>query len=175
MKKTLRIILIKILYKWVKFLSYVISKTLIYACGGGFCSKPTSSLSALGPKDLHGSFGPKADKLFVGLEQILPHKKALLRTVPMQRYCSLWVVVFETCSDRLYHHNTCVVVVHSYLQLRLIRHEWGVSFFNVGASLKNYSRRLKEQSRASPLALEWTNCLRAWNKILPHNACKRLS
>ena len=172
MKKTLRIILIKILYKWVKFLSYIISKTLIYACGGGFCSKPTSSLSALGPKDLHGSFGPKADKLLVGLEQILPHKKAL------------WVVVFETCSDRtvllprrarLYHYNTCVVVVHSYLQLRLIRHEWGVSFFNVGASLKNYSRRLKEQSRASPSALEWTNCLRAWNKILPHNACKRLS
>ena len=144
MKKTLRIILIKILYKWVKFLSYVISKTLIYACGLG--TNP-------------------------------PPQKGAFKDSAMQMYCSLWVVVFETCSDRtvllprrarLYHYNRCVVVVRSYLQLRLIRHEWGVSFFNVGASLKNYSRRLKEQSCASPLTLEWTNCLRAWNKILPH-------
>ena len=37
-----------------------------------------------------------------------------------------------------------VVVVHSYLQLRLIRHEWDASLFNVRASLKNCSCRLKE-------------------------------
>ena len=111
--------------------------------------------------------------------------------MPIQEYCLLWGRMAHMALlpmvrahlptykaqgssflDLLY---TCVIVVHSYLQLRLIRHEWGVSFFNVGASLKNYSRRLKEQSRASPSALEWTNCLRAWNKILPHNACKRLS
>ena len=61
-----------------------------------------------------------------------------------------------------------VVVVHSCLQLRLIRHEWGASFFDVRASLKNCSCRLKEQSRAGPSTLEQTNYLRAWNKILPH-------
>ena len=118
---------------------------------------------------------PQSRQTVCGLGTNPPPQKDAFKDSAMQRYCSLWVVVFETCSDRLYHHNTCVVVVHSYLQLRLIRHEWGVSFFNVGVSLKNYSRRLKEQSCASPLTLEWTNCLRAWNKILPHNACKRLS
>ena len=30
------------------------------------------------------------------------------------------------------------------LQPRLIRHEWGTSFFDVGASLKNCSHRLKK-------------------------------
>ena len=40
-------------------------------------------------------------------------------------------------------YRTCVVVIHSYLQLRLIRHEWGASFFDVGVSLKNCSRCLQ--------------------------------
>ena len=52
-----------------------------------------------------------------------------------------------------------VVVVHSCLQLRLTRHEWDASFFDVGASLKNCSCRLKEQSRAGPLIPERANCL----------------
>ena len=30
------------------------------------------------------SFGPKVDKLLAGLEQILPHKKVLLRAVPIK-------------------------------------------------------------------------------------------
>ena len=38
----------------------------------------------------------------------------------------------------------------------------------MGASLKNCSCCLKEQSRAGPSAPERTNCLRAWIKILPH-------
>ena len=35
--------------------------------------------------------------------------------------------------------GAALVVVHSCLQLRLIRHEWGASFFDVGVSLKNFS------------------------------------
>ena len=53
----------------------------------------------------------------------------------------------------------CVVMVHSCLQLRLIRHEWSASFFDVGVSLKNCTRRLKEQDRVGPSAPERTNCL----------------
>ena len=62
---------------------------------------------------------------------------------------------------------TCVVVVHSCLQLRLIRHEWDTSFFDVGASLKNCSCRLKEQKHAGPSAPERTNYLRVWTKSFP--------
>ena len=54
-----------------------------------------------------------------------------------------------------------VVVVHSCLQLRLIRQEWDASIFDVGASLKNCSCRLKEQSHAGPLIPERANCLQA--------------
>ena len=44
----------------------------------------------------------------------------------------------------MYHYDTTrVVVVHSSLQPRLIRHGWGASFFDVGASLKNCSRCLQ--------------------------------
>ena len=112
--------------------------------------------------------------LWVG--KISSHKKSAFKGNVHQRYCPLWVAVFETCSKHmvllprrahLYHYNTCVVVVHSCLQLRLIRHEWGISFFDMGASLKNCSCRLKEQSRASPSALEQTNCLRV-GKISSH-------
>ena len=39
----------------------------------------------------------------------------------------------------------------------------------MGASLKNYSCCLKEQSRAGPSVSKRTNCLQAWNKILPHS------
>ena len=38
----------------------------------------------------------------------------------------------------------------------------------MGANLKNCSCRLKEQNRAGPSALERTNCLQVWNKILPY-------
>ena len=58
-----------------------------------------------------------------------------------------------------------VVVEPSCLQLRLIRHEWDASFFDVGASLKNCSCRLKEQSRAGPSIPERANCLQ--NKSSP--------
>ena len=120
-------------------------------------------------------FGPRANKLLAGWKNLLPQKGAFEGSAH-QRYCSLWVAVFETCSNHmvllprrahLYHYNTCVVVVHSCLQLRLIRHEWGISFFDMGASLKNCSCYLKEQSRAGPLALEQTNCLRV-GKISSH-------
>ena len=81
-------------------------------------------LFALGPKDPHG---------FVTRGKFtLPH---------VQIACT---AVFETC----------VVVVHSCFQLKLIRHEWDASFFDVEASLKNYSCRLNEQSHVSPSTLE---------------------
>ena len=117
-----------------------------------------------------GSFSPKANKLLTGLDQNLPPQKGAFEGSAHQSYCLLWVAIFNTCFNctgllpqkaRLYHYNTFVVVVHSYFQLRLIRHEWSASFFDVGASLKNYLCCLKEQSRAGLLALERTNCLRA--------------
>ena len=120
---------------------------------------------------------PQSEQTACGLGTNPPPQKGAFEGNAHQRYCPLWVAVFEICSDcmsllpwkaRLYHYNSCVVVVHSCLQLRLIRHEWGASFFDVGASFKNYSCRLKEQSRSGLLALERTNCLRV-GKIFPHN------
>ena len=125
------------------------------------------------------SFGLRANKLLVGLEQILPHKKALLRAVPIElRYCLLWMVVFETCFDRtgllpwkvcLYHYYTCVVVVYSCLQLRLIRHEWGTSFFDVGTCLKNCSHRLQRTKPCGSFSPRADKLLAGLEQILPHN------
>ena len=42
--------------------------------------------------------------------------------------------------------------------------EWGASFFDVGASLKNCSCHLKEQSCVGPLVSKQTNCLRVGKK-----------
>ena len=185
MKKTLRIILIKILYKWVKFLSYVISKTLIYACGGGFCSKPASSLSALalgccsgtllpsakaykawvgciflwcGSKSQKllmslegakpcGSFDPRAGKLLAGLNKSSPTKRHFRVQCPAKVLSALggnfWGLLRP--HDFVTPKGTPLpLVVHSCLQLRFIRHEWDASLFNVRASLKNCSCRLKE-------------------------------
>ena len=36
------------------------------------------------------------------------------------------------CRARLYHYCVCVVVVHSCLELKLIRHGWGASLVDVG-------------------------------------------
>ena len=77
------------------------------------------------------------------------------------------IILYATYASSVPTMHTISVVVHSCLQLRLIRHEWGASFFNMGASLKNYSCCLKEQSCAGPSAPEQTNCLRAWNKSSP--------
>ena len=138
-------------------------------------SKSQKLLMLLEGTKLCESFGPRADKLLAGWKN-LPPQKGAFECSAHQGYCPLWVAVFEICSNRtdllpwkarLYHYNSCVVVVHSCLQLRLIRHEWGASFFDVGASLKNCSCRLKEQSCAGPSALEQTNCLRV-GKIFPH-------
>ena len=112
---------------------------------GRICSKPASSLSFLGLKDLNdfvlckrrelflilaptskkemphsclislswrqeyttitqpcGSFGPKADKLLAGLEQILPHKKTLLRVVPIKGIVRfLWQFLRLTLTARV--------------------------------------------------------------------------
>ena len=87
-----------------------------------------------------GSFSSKADNT---LRWALPSKKCLFYGggfVPsLQSVFLLWsqrtrtVLFFAImcCS------GTC-------LQPRLIRHEWGTSFFDVGASLKNCSHRLKK-------------------------------
>ena len=107
--------------------------------------------------------------------KIFPHKKALLSAVPIKGIVRFgWQFLRFALTARICYPErhastttTRVVVVHSCLQLRLIRHEWGASFFDVGASLKNCSCRLKEQSHASPSALKQTNCLRV-GKIFPH-------
>ena len=112
----------------------------------------------------------------MSLEQILPHKKALLEGSAHPRVLSALgpkdphdfvtrgkdtpphvqiacAIVFETCSTR-------VIVVYSCLQLRLIRHEWKqVS--------KTAHVACKEQSRAGPSTSKQTNYLQAWNKSSP--------
>ena len=81
------------------------------------------------------------------------------KAVPIQEYCPLWgqrthTTLLSLVRARLPTYRsqgssfldllyTFVVVVHSYLQSRLIKHEWDASFFDVGASLKNCSRRLQ--------------------------------
>ena len=64
------------------------------------------------------------------------------------------IILYAMYASSVPAMHTTSVVVHSCLQLRLIRYEWGASFFNVGASLKNCLCRLKEQSHAGPLAPE---------------------
>ena len=63
----------------------------------------------------------------------------------------------------------CVVVVHSCLQLRLIRHEWGASFFEVGASLKNYSHRLQRTKPWKSFDPKANKLLVGLDSFLPHN------
>ena len=70
-------------------------------------------------------------------------------------------------SGTFYH--TRVVVVHSCLQLRLIRHEWGASFFNVGASLKNCSRRLQRIKPCGSFGPKADKLLTSLDSFLPHN------
>ena len=58
-------------------------------CGRKFSFGPNKVLFALWRAmtwltKLCGSFNPKANKLLAGLEQILPHKKALLRAIPIK-------------------------------------------------------------------------------------------
>ena len=111
---------------------------------------------------------PRADKLLAGLDSFLPHKKAILRAVPIKGIVclggSFWdlfrpheFVTLKGMPLPLQH-----IVVHSCLQLRLIRHEWDASFFDVGASLKNCSHRLQRTNLHRSLTLEQTNCMRAW-------------
>ena len=61
-----------------------------------------------------------------------------------------------------------VVVVHSCLQLRLIMHEWGASFFEVGASLKNCSCRLKKTKSCGSFSPRADKLLADLEQILPH-------
>ena len=53
------------------------------------------------------------------------------------------IILYATYASSVPTMHTISVVVHSCLQLRLIRHEWGASFFDVGVSLKNCSRCLQ--------------------------------
>ena len=82
------------------------------------------------------------------------NKKALLRVVPIKGIVRFgWqflrlAPIAQVCYPIGHFVGedppaVCVVVVHSSLQPRLIRHEWGASFFDVGASLKNCSCCLK--------------------------------
>ena len=91
-------------------------RRIFLRCG----SKSQKLLMSLEVTKLCGSFGPKVDKLLAGWKKILPQKGAFEGSA-YQRYCSLWVAVFETCSDcmsllpqraRLYHYNTCVILTY---------------------------------------------------------------
>ena len=68
--------------------------------------------------------------------------------------------------DLLY---TFVAVVHSYLQSRLIKHEWDASFFDVGASLKNCSRRLQRTKPCRSFSPKADKLLASLEQILPHS------
>ena len=62
----------------------------------------------------------------------------------------------------------CVVMVHSCLQLRLIRHEWSASFFDVEASLKNCSRCLQRTKLCGSFCLKADKLLAGLDSFLPH-------
>ena len=76
---------------------------------------------------------------------------------------------------RLYRYNTCVGVIHSCLQLRLIRYKWGASFFDVGANLKNYSCRLQRTKPCGSFGLRADKLLAGLEQILSHKYLKCLN
>ena len=91
-----------------------------------------------------------------------PHGFVTLKgtPLPLQHMC---------CSSTLLSSaKACVVVVHSCLQLRLIRHEWGASFFDVGASLKNCSRHLQRIKSCGSFGSKANKMLAGLEQILPH-------
>ena len=120
--------------------------------------------------------GPSTPKQ-TGLVQILPHKKAFLRAMPIKDIvCFGWQFLRLAPTARVCYPEghtstttTCVVVVYSCLQLRLIRHEFGASFFDVRASLKNYSRRLKRTKLYKSFSPKANKLLAGLEQILPHS------
>ena len=54
------------------------------------------------------------------------------------------------------------------LQLRLIRYEWGTSFFNVRASLKNYSHCLQRTKLCRSFGPKANKLLVGLDSFLPH-------
>ena len=139
-------------------------------------NKSQKRLTSLAKNKVVWVLQPQSGQNACGLGTNPPPQKGAFEGSAYQRYCSLWVAIFETCSDRtgllprrarLYHYNTCVVVVHSCLQLRLIRHEWGTSFFDVGASLKNYSRRLQRTKPCGSFGPKADKMLAGLEQILP--------
>ena len=102
---------------------------------------------------------------------IFPHKKALLRAMPIKgivhfgwQFSRLAPTVRFCCPKG----TPCVVVVHSCLQPRLIKHEWGASFFDVGANLKNYSCHLQRTKLCGSFGLRADKLLADLEQILPH-------
>ena len=116
---------------------------------GRICSKPASSLSALGPKDLHGFV------LCKRREQFLRLASTLKKDAPLMPY-KHWL------KARVYHYYTCSSGT-------LIRHEWGASFFDVGASLKNCSRRLQRTKLFGSFGPKANKLLTGLEQILPHS------
>ena len=61
------------------------------------------------------------------------------------------------------------LVVHFCLQQRLIKHEWGASFFDVGASFKNCSHRLQRTKLCGSFTPKADKLLAGLEQILPYN------
>ena len=123
-------------YEWAR---------IFLRCG----SKSQKLLMSLEGTKPCGSFNSREDKLLTGLEQkssplkrkILPHKKTFLRAMSIKCIvCFGWQFLRVAPTAQLCYPErhastttTHVVVVHSCVQLRFIRHEWGRIFFRCGS------------------------------------------
>ena len=112
------------------------------------------------------------------------NKKALLRAVPIKAIVRFgWqflrlAPIAQVCYPIGHFVGedppaVCVVVVHSCLQPRLIRYEWGTSFFDVGASLKNCSHRLKKTKPCRSFEPKVDKLLAGLDSFLPHKKHKK--
>ena len=108
---------------------HYLAKYIYIYCGGGTNPSPAKAYKAWVGR-IFLRCGSKSQKLLTSLAKNKVIR--VLRPQSRQTACGLGFIP-----------PPCVVMVHSCLQLRLIRHECGASFFDVGASLKNYSHRLQ--------------------------------
>ena len=83
------------------------------------------------------------------------------------------IILYAMYASSVPAMHTTSVVVHSCLQLRLIRYEWGASFFNVGASFKHCSRRLQRIKLCGSFGPKADKLLEGLEQILPHNTYSR--